>query len=121
MDRPVYRRIHLNRLSQEVGPPHIETAVEAMDQQPPSLELLRDAVELISSGTKTILTVKLDPPYLRVRRKSESFNAKVEEGGYRLFYMCQGDSWDAHERATSALAWKMVGKPRPKALAKAAR
>jgi hypothetical protein len=97
----------------------IETAVEAMDEQPSSIELLRKAVEMIAAETKTKLVITLEPPYLRAHRGPHSFNAKIEEHAYRFYYMCQGDSWDAREDTTSVMAWKIVGMPRPKAIAPA--
>ena len=91
----------------------METRVSGLDALPHSLALLREAIETITAAIPTGVRITMDGNFLRAERKSSHWNVRVEGGIYHLYYMCQGDSWDAPEESTSNLAWQISGAWRP--------
>jgi hypothetical protein len=89
--------------------PELEARLQATDQMPPSLTLLRDCVAAIAAELEREVLQEGHPPMLTFRNHHGAFyNVSIHEEEYRIVYMHNAQIEFALKR-TAELAWKICG------------
>jgi hypothetical protein len=89
--------------------PELEARLQATDDMPPSLMLLRDCVAAIAAELEREISHEGQPPIVTFRNHHGAFyNVSVHEEEYRVVYMHNAQIEFALRR-TAELAWRICG------------
>jgi hypothetical protein len=89
--------------------PELEARLQAADDLPPSLVLLRECVVAIAAELEREILQEGHPPIITFRNHHGAFyNVSVHEEEYRIVYMHNAQIEFALRR-TAELAWKICG------------
>jgi hypothetical protein len=89
--------------------PELEARLQAVDEMPPSLTLLRECVDAIAAELEREILQEGHPPIVTFRNHHGAFyNVSIHEEEYRVFYMHNAQI-EFSLRRTAELAWKICG------------
>jgi len=89
--------------------PELEARLQAVDEMPPSLTLLRECVDAIAAELEREILQEGHPPIVTFRNHHGAFyNVSIHGEEYRVFYMHNAQI-EFSLRRTAELAWKICG------------
>jgi hypothetical protein len=89
--------------------PDLEARLQAVDQQPPSLELLRECVAAIVAALERDVVQKGSPPIITFLNHHGAFyNVSIHAEEYQIIYVHHAHIEFALKR-TEELAWRICG------------
>jgi hypothetical protein len=90
--------------------PELEELLQAADDRPASLDLLRDCVEAIAVALEREIVLEGNPPIVTFRNhKGAYYNVSVHQEGYRIVYEHSVSQLEFTVVRTEQLAWRICG------------
>jgi hypothetical protein len=90
--------------------PELESLVQAANNEPPSLDVLRDCVAAIAGALERPMVLEGSPPVVTFRNHHGAYyNVSVHQEAYRIVYIHSVTQLEFTLSRTEELAWKICG------------